>query len=67
MFIFVCGGLTGVMLALVPFNWQAHDTHFVVANLHYLLIGGFVFPLLAAAYYWLPLMSGKSPSPSLGK
>jgi cytochrome c oxidase subunit I+III len=67
LFIFVCGGLTGVMLALVPFNWQAHDTHFVVAHLHYVLIGGFVFPLLAAAYYWLPLMSGRAPSESLGK
>ncbi len=59
LFIFVCGGLTGVMLALVPFNWQAHDTHFVVAHLHYVLIGGFVFPLLAALYYWLPLVSGR--------
>ncbi len=67
LFIFVCGGLTGVMLALVPFNWQAHDTHFVVAHLHYVLIGGFVFPLLAAAYYWLPLMTGRAPSASLGK
>ena len=67
LFIFVCGGLTGVMLALVPFNWQAHDTHFVVAHLHFVLIGGFVFPLLAAAYYWLPLISGKAPSESLGK
>jgi cytochrome c oxidase subunit I+III len=67
LFIFVCGGLTGVMLALVPFNWQAHDTYFVVAHLHYVLIGGFVFPLLAAAYYWLPLISGKAPSESLGK
>ncbi|QOC21694.1 cytochrome c oxidase subunit I [Wenzhouxiangella sp. AB-CW3] len=67
LFIFVCGGLTGVMLALVPFNWQAHDTHFVVAHLHYVLIGGFVFPLLAAAYYWLPLISGKAPSERLGK
>ena len=67
LFIFVCGGLTGVMLALVPFNWQAHDSYFVVAHLHYVLIGGFVFPLLAAAHYWLPLMSGKAPSESLGK
>ena len=67
LFIFVCGGLTGVMLALVPFNWQAHDTYFVVAHLHYVLIGGFVFPLLAAALYWLPLISGKAPSSSLGK
>ena len=67
LFTFVCGGLTGVMLALVPFNWQAHDTHFVVAHLHFVLIGGFVFPLLAAAYYWLPLMSGRAPSESMGK
>src|SRR5690606_3271553 len=45
LFIFVLGGLTGVMVAMVPFNWQAHDTHFVVAHLHYVLVGGFVFPL----------------------
>ena len=67
LFIFVCGGLTGVMLALVPFNWQAHDTYFVVAHLHFVLVGGFVFPLLAAAYYWLPLISGRAPSEYLGK
>jgi len=55
---FVMGGLTGVMLAIVPFNWQAHDTAFVTAHLHYVLIGGFVFPMMAAAVYWLPLFSG---------
>lgn len=59
--IFVLGGLTGVMLALVPFNWQVHDTHFVVAHMHYVLIGGMLFPLLAACYYWLPLVSGRLP------
>ncbi|MCO5156760.1 MAG: cytochrome c oxidase subunit I [Aquamicrobium sp.] len=58
-FIFVIGGLTGVMLAMVPFNWQAHDTHFVVAHLHYVLVGGFVFPMMAAAYYWLPHLTGR--------
>ena len=58
--IFVCGGLTGVMLAMVPFNTQAHDTHFVVAHLHYVLVGGFVFPMLAALYYWLPHFSGRA-------
>ena len=58
-FIFVIGGLTGVMLAMVPFNWQAHDTHFVVAHLHYVLVGGFVFPMMAAAYYWLPHFTGR--------
>ncbi len=67
LFIFVCGGLTGVMLALVPFNWQAHDTHFVVAHLHYVLIGGFVFPVIAALYYWLPLLSGREVSGRLGQ
>jgi len=66
LFIFVLGGLTGVMLALVPFNWQAHDTHFVVAHLHYVLIGGFVFPLLAAACYWMPLLTGKASSERRG-
>ena len=49
---FVIGGLTGVMLAVVPFNWQVHDTHFVVAHLHYVLIGGYVFPMIAAIYYF---------------
>lgn len=58
-FVFVLGGLTGVMLAMVPFNWQAHDTHFVVAHLHYVLVGGFVFPMMAAAYYWLPHFTGR--------
>ncbi len=65
--IFVAGGLTGVMLALVPFNWQVHDTHFVVAHLHYVLIGGMLFPLIAAFYYWLPHFSGRMPSDQLGK
>src|SRR5690606_16918290 len=64
--IFVIGGLTGVMLALVPFNWQAHDTHFVVAHLHYVLIGSMVFPMLAAACYWLPHFTGRMPSGRIG-
>lgn len=59
LFIFVLGGLTGVMLAMVPFDWQAHDSHFVVAHLHYVLVGGFVFPILAAAYYWMPHITGR--------
>lgn len=56
---FVIGGLTGVMLAVVPFNWQVHDTHFVVAHLHYVLIGGYVFPMIAAVYYFQPLLTGR--------
>ena len=57
LFIFVLGGLTGVMVALVPFDGQAHDTYFIVAHLHYVLIGGMVFPLFAALYYWMPFVS----------
>lgn len=64
---FVAGGLTGIMLALVPFNWQVHDTHFVVAHLHYVIVGGMVFPLIAGFYYWLPHFSGKMPSNQLGR
>lgn len=60
--IFVAGGLTGVMLALVPFDWQVHDTHFVVAHMHYVLVGGMLFPLVAGLYHWLPLFSGRMPS-----
>lgn len=64
---FVMGGLTGVMLAIVPFNWQAHDTAFVTAHLHYVLIGGFVFPMMAAVTYWMPLITGKSRIKGLGE
>jgi cytochrome c oxidase subunit I+III len=64
---FVLGGLTGVMLAVVPFDWQAHDTYFVVAHFHYVLIGGMVFPLIAAVYYWAPFVSGKPLSERMGR
>ncbi len=65
--IFVAGGLTGVMLALAPFNWQVHDTHFVVAHMHYVLVGGMFFPLIAGLYHWLPLFSGRMPNERLAR
>ena len=67
LFIFVMGGLTGVMVAMMPFDWQAHDTYFIVAHLHYVLIGGMVFPLFAAFYYWTPIFSTRTLSERAGK
>jgi cytochrome c oxidase subunit I+III len=64
---FVIGGLTGVMVAIVPFDWQAHDTAFITAHLHYVLVGGFVFPMLAGLYYWLPQLSGRKRFFRLGE
>ncbi|WP_114187207.1 cytochrome c oxidase subunit I [Microvirga aerophila] len=66
-FIFVAGGLSGIMLASVPIDAQVHDTMFVVAHFHYVLIGGNVFPLLGAVYYWFPKFTGRMMSERLGK
>jgi len=65
-FILVLGGLTGLMLASVPLDLQIHDTFFVVAHLHYVLIGGAVFPLFGGFYYWFPKFTGRMLSERLG-
>jgi cytochrome c oxidase subunit I+III len=65
--IFVIGGLTGVMVAVVPFDMQVHDTYFIVAHFHYVLIGGVVFPVFAGLHHWLPKITGRMLSETLGK
>jgi cytochrome c oxidase subunit 1 len=65
--LFIIGGFTGVMVASVPFDQQVHDTFFVVAHFHYVLVGGAVFPLFAAFYYWFPKITGRMLSERLGR
>jgi cytochrome c oxidase subunit I+III len=67
LFTFVVGGLTGVMVAVLPFDWQVHDSYFIVAHLHYVLIGGMVFPVFAGLYYWMPLVNGHRLSERAGR
>jgi cytochrome c oxidase subunit I+III len=64
--IFVLGGLSGVTVAAVPFDLQVHDTYYVVAHFHYVLIGGAVFPLIGGIYFWFPKMTGRMMSERLG-
>ncbi len=64
---FVIGGITGVIMAIFPVDWQITDTYFIVAHFHYVLFGGSAFALFAALYYWFPKMSGRMLSESLGK
>ena len=64
--VFIAGGLTGVMVASVPFDRQVHDSYFVVAHFHYVLMGGAVFPLMGGVYYWFPKVTGRMLSERLG-
>jgi cytochrome c oxidase subunit I+III len=64
---FVIGGLTGAMFSSVPFDQATTDSMFVVAHLHYVLVGGSVFPMFAGLYHWLPKMTGKLLDERLGK
>jgi len=65
--VFLIGGLSGVILAIFPVDWQLTDSYFVVAHLHYVLFGGSVFAIFAGLYYWFPKMSGRLLSEALGK
>ncbi len=64
---FVIGGISGVMVASVPVDLQVHDTYFVVAHFHYVLIGGAIFPLLAGLIYWFPKITGRMMNERLSK
>jgi cytochrome c oxidase subunit I len=66
-FIFVLGGMTGIMLAAIPLDLQVHDTFFVVAHFHYVLIGGALFPLFGGFHYWFPKFTGRMIDERVGK
>jgi len=65
--IFLMGGITGVMVAVLPFDWQVTDSYFVVAHFHYVLNGAVVFPIFGAIYYWIPKMTGRMLNERLGR
>jgi len=63
----VVGGLSGVATAVIPLDWQINDSYWVVAHIHYVLVGGNLFPVLAALYYWTPKMTGRLMNERWGK
>jgi len=65
--LFTIGGFSGLMLAIAPADFQYHDTYFVVAHFHYVLVSGAVFAIMAGAYYWLPKWTGHMYNETLGK
>ena len=65
--LFTIGGFSGLMLAITPVDYQYHDTYFVVAHFHYVLVPGALFSIIAAVYYWLPKWCGNMYDESLGK
>ncbi len=65
--IFVNGGITGVMVAMVSFDWQAHDTYFIVAHMHYVMVGGSLFPILGGLHHFMPKLTGGMMGEGLGK
>jgi cytochrome c oxidase subunit 1 len=67
LFQFLLAGLTGIMLSVAPWNWQLHNSYFVIAHFHYVLVGAIVFNIFAGIYYWYPKVTGRMMSEKLGK
>lgn len=67
LFQFLIAGLTGIMLSVVPWNWQLHNSYFVIAHFHYVLVGAIVFCIFAGLYYWYPKATGRMMDETLGK
>lgn len=67
LFQFLIAGLSGVMLATAPFDWQLNNSYFVVAHFHYVIVGGILFAIFGAFYYWFPKMTGHMLSEKLGR
>ena len=65
--LFTIGGFSGLMLAIAPADFQYHDTYFVVAHFHYVLVPGAIFSIMAATYYWLPKWTGHQLNETMGK
>jgi cytochrome c oxidase subunit I len=67
LFQFLIAGLTGIMLSIAPWNWQLHNSYFVIAHFHYVLVGAIVFCIFAGIYYWYPKATGRMLNDTLGK
>jgi cytochrome c oxidase subunit 1 len=67
LFQFLVAGLTGIMLSVAPFNWQLGNSYFVVAHFHYVIVGGILFMIFAAFYYWFPKVTGRMYSETLAR
>lgn len=67
LFQFLLAGLTGIMLSVAPWDWQLHNSYFVIAHFHYVLVGAIVFNIFAGIYYWYPKVTGRMLDDTLGK
>jgi cytochrome c oxidase subunit 1 len=64
---FLIAGLTGIILSVAPFNWQLHNSYFVIAHFHYVIVGAILFAIFSGIYYWFPKVTGRMLDERLGK